>query len=48
MLLAELESHPDAWPFLTPVNSKTVPGYRKVIRKPMDLSTIREKLANNQ
>ncbi|KAL2081458.1 hypothetical protein ACEWY4_023311 [Coilia grayii] len=48
MLLAELESHPDAWPFLNPVNSKAVPGYRKVIKKPMDLSTIREKLANNQ
>uniref|UniRef100_A0A4W6C717 Bromodomain adjacent to zinc finger domain 2B n=1 Tax=Lates calcarifer TaxID=8187 RepID=A0A4W6C717_LATCA len=48
VLLAELESHQDAWPFLTPVNHKAVPGYRKVIKKPMDFSTIREKLATNQ
>ncbi|XP_070694020.1 bromodomain adjacent to zinc finger domain protein 2B-like [Pempheris klunzingeri] len=47
-LLAELEAHQDAWPFLTPVNLKAVPGYRKVIKKPMDFSTIREKLTNNQ
>ncbi|XP_041662878.1 bromodomain adjacent to zinc finger domain protein 2B isoform X2 [Cheilinus undulatus] len=48
VLLAELEAHRDAWPFLTPVNHKSVPGYRKVIKKPMDFSTIREKLTNNQ
>ncbi|KAK5861207.1 hypothetical protein PBY51_022621 [Eleginops maclovinus] len=48
VLLTELEAHQDAWPFLTPVNQKAVPGYRKVIKKPMDLSTIREKLTNNQ
>ncbi|XP_076119637.1 bromodomain adjacent to zinc finger domain protein 2B-like isoform X3 [Alosa pseudoharengus] len=48
ILLADLESHPDAWPFLNPVNAKAVPGYRKVIKKPMDLATIKEKIANNQ
>uniref|UniRef100_A0AAY4C9A9 Bromodomain adjacent to zinc finger domain 2B n=1 Tax=Denticeps clupeoides TaxID=299321 RepID=A0AAY4C9A9_9TELE len=48
LLLADLEGHPDAWPFLTPVNSKSVPGYKKVIKRPMDFSTIREKLVNNQ
>lgn len=48
VLLAELEAHQDAWPFLAPVNHKAVPGYRKVIKKPMDFSTIREKLTNNQ
>lgn len=48
VLLAELEAHQDAWPFLTPVNQKDVPGYRKVIKKPMDFSTIREKLTNHQ
>ncbi|XP_067083926.1 bromodomain adjacent to zinc finger domain protein 2B isoform X2 [Osmerus mordax] len=47
VLLAELEGHQDAWPFLIPVNPKSVPGYKKVIRKPMDFSTIREKLVNN-
>ncbi|XP_053540619.1 bromodomain adjacent to zinc finger domain protein 2B isoform X10 [Ictalurus punctatus] len=48
ILLAELERHQDAWPFLTPVNLKSVPGYRKVIKKPMDFSTIREKLVSSQ
>ncbi|XP_036423616.1 bromodomain adjacent to zinc finger domain protein 2B isoform X5 [Colossoma macropomum] len=47
LLLAELQSHQDAWPFMTPVNPKSVPGYRKVIKKPMDFSTIREKLSNS-
>uniref|UniRef100_A0A672KC29 Bromodomain adjacent to zinc finger domain, 2Ba n=1 Tax=Sinocyclocheilus grahami TaxID=75366 RepID=A0A672KC29_SINGR len=48
ILLAELERHQDAWPFLTPVKLKSVPGYRKVIKKPMDFSTIREKLVSSQ
>ncbi|KAM4731279.1 LOW QUALITY PROTEIN: bromodomain adjacent to zinc finger domain protein 2B-like [Anableps anableps] len=47
VLLTELEAHQDAWPFLTPVKHKSVPGYRKVIKKPMDFSTIKEKLINN-
>uniref|UniRef100_A0A671L0P6 Bromodomain adjacent to zinc finger domain protein 2B-like n=1 Tax=Sinocyclocheilus anshuiensis TaxID=1608454 RepID=A0A671L0P6_9TELE len=47
ILLAELERHQDAWPFLSPVNLKSVPGYRKVIKKPMDFSTIREKLISS-
>lgn len=47
-LLAELEAHQDAWPFLTPVDHRAVPGYRKIIKRPMDLSTIRDKLSNNQ
>nr|XP_056717574.1 bromodomain adjacent to zinc finger domain protein 2B isoform X8 [Euleptes europaea] len=48
IILSELETHEDAWPFLLPVNLKLVPGYRKVIKKPMDFSTIREKLSNGQ
>ncbi|XP_060113161.1 bromodomain adjacent to zinc finger domain protein 2B isoform X18 [Heteronotia binoei] len=48
VILSELETHEDAWPFLLPVNLKLVPGYRKVIKKPMDFSTIREKLSNGQ
>lgn len=46
IMLSELETHEDAWPFLLPVNSKLVPGYRKVIKKPMDFSTIREKFSS--
>ncbi|XP_077176056.1 bromodomain adjacent to zinc finger domain protein 2B isoform X7 [Paroedura picta] len=48
VILSELETHEDAWPFLLPVNLKLVPGYRKVIKKPMDFSTIREKLSSGQ
>uniref|UniRef100_A0A8C7Q6R5 Bromodomain adjacent to zinc finger domain 2B n=1 Tax=Oncorhynchus mykiss TaxID=8022 RepID=A0A8C7Q6R5_ONCMY len=48
VLLAELERHQDAWPFLNPVNTKGIPGYRKVIKKPMDFATIREKLVSSQ
>ncbi|PIO24774.1 hypothetical protein AB205_0220410, partial [Aquarana catesbeiana] len=47
-ILSEMESHEDAWPFLLPVNLKLVPGYKKVIRKPMDFATIREKLSSGQ
>ncbi|XP_060732644.1 bromodomain adjacent to zinc finger domain protein 2B isoform X6 [Tachysurus vachellii] len=48
LLLVELQTHQDAWPFMMPVNPKSVPGYRKVIKKPMDFSTIQDKLSNNQ
>ncbi|XP_075685439.1 bromodomain adjacent to zinc finger domain protein 2B isoform X2 [Rhinoderma darwinii] len=48
VILSEMESHEDAWPFLLPVNLKLVPGYKKVIKKPMDFATIREKLSNGQ
>ncbi|XP_069589112.1 bromodomain adjacent to zinc finger domain protein 2B isoform X8 [Ranitomeya imitator] len=48
IILSEMESHADAWPFLLPVNLKLVPGYKKVIKKPMDFATIREKLSNGQ
>ncbi|XP_063646284.1 bromodomain adjacent to zinc finger domain protein 2B isoform X20 [Pan troglodytes] len=48
MILTEMETHEDAWPFLLPVNLKLVPGYKKVIKKPMDFSTIREKLSGGQ
>ncbi|XP_069878557.1 bromodomain adjacent to zinc finger domain protein 2B isoform X5 [Dipodomys merriami] len=48
MILTEMETHEDAWPFLLPVNLKLVPGYKKVIKKPMDFSTIRDKLSNGQ
>ncbi|RWS29696.1 bromodomain adjacent to zinc finger domain protein 2B-like isoform X6 [Leptotrombidium deliense] len=45
-LLSEMEKHDDAWPFLFPVNTKQFPTYKKIIKKPMDLTTIRNKLEN--
>ncbi|XP_058869174.1 bromodomain adjacent to zinc finger domain protein 2A-like isoform X2 [Acipenser ruthenus] len=44
IILMEMESHDDAWPFLEPVNPRLVPGYRKIIKNPMDFLSMREKL----
>ncbi|XP_026099295.1 bromodomain adjacent to zinc finger domain protein 2A-like [Carassius auratus] len=44
IILMEMESHSDAWPFLEPVNPRLVPGYRRIIKNPMDFLTMREKL----
>uniref|UniRef100_A0A6Q2XFK4 Bromodomain adjacent to zinc finger domain, 2A n=1 Tax=Esox lucius TaxID=8010 RepID=A0A6Q2XFK4_ESOLU len=44
IILMEMESHPDAWPFLEPVNPRMVPGYRRIIKNPMDFLTMRERL----
>lgn len=35
--------HEDSWPFLLPVNTKQFPTYKKVIKNPMDLSTIKKR-----
>ena len=44
IILMEMEAHTDAWPFLEPVNPRLVPGYRKIIKNPMDFLTMRERL----
>uniref|UniRef100_A0A8C7YJE7 Bromodomain adjacent to zinc finger domain, 2A n=1 Tax=Oryzias sinensis TaxID=183150 RepID=A0A8C7YJE7_9TELE len=44
IILMEMEAHPDAWPFLEPVNPRLVPGYRRIIKNPMDFLTMRERL----
>ncbi|XP_054464722.1 bromodomain adjacent to zinc finger domain protein 2A [Anoplopoma fimbria] len=44
IILMEMESHADAWPFLEPVNPRLVPGYRRIIKSPMDFLTMRERL----
>lgn len=36
--------HEDAWPFLLPVNTKQFPTYKKIIKAPMDLSTIQKRV----
>eukprot|EP00096_Caligus_rogercresseyi_P005761 TRINITY_DN2176_c0_g1_i4.p1 TRINITY_DN2176_c0_g1~~TRINITY_DN2176_c0_g1_i4.p1 ORF type:complete len:191 (+),score=68.61 TRINITY_DN2176_c0_g1_i4:292-864(+) len=43
-LLSELENSEEAWPFLYPVNTKQFPTYRKVIKNPMDIATIKRRL----
>ena len=44
VLLDALEENEDCWPFLEPVEKKAFPEYFKVIKKPMDLQTVRNKL----
>lgn len=44
VILMEMESHDAAWPFLEPVNPRLVSGYRRIIKNPMDFSTMRERL----
>ena len=48
LVLTELEVQDDAWPFLLPVNTKQFPTYKKIIKNPMDLSTIHRKLRESR
>jgi transcription initiation factor TFIID subunit 2 len=43
-LVERLFGHPNVGPFLYPVDDSVAPGYSKIIKFPMDLSTIRTKL----
>lgn len=43
-LLNDMQNHQAAWPFLQPVNKDEVADYYDVIKEPMDLSTMEEKL----
>ncbi|CAG0882237.1 unnamed protein product [Darwinula stevensoni] len=43
-ILNQVKSHASAWPFLKPVDKNDVPDYYDVIKYPMDLKTIGERL----
>ncbi|XP_043468932.1 bromodomain adjacent to zinc finger domain protein 2B-like isoform X13 [Leptopilina heterotoma] len=47
VLLEQLEQQDEAWPFLLPVNTKQFPTYKKIIKTPMDLSTIKKRLQDS-
>ena len=46
-LLNDMQNHSAAWPFAQPVNRDEVPDYYEVIKEPMDLSTMEERLRND-
>jgi histone acetyltransferase len=46
-LLNDMQNHTSAWPFLHPVNRDEVPDYYEVIKEPMDLSTMEERLSSD-
>lgn len=43
-VLEQLKSHEDAWPFMEPVEEDYAPNYYSVIRRPMDLQRMEERL----
>lgn len=47
-LLSALQTSSSAWPFLQPVNGEEVHDYYEVIKEPMDLSTMEQKLEKDQ
>ncbi|KAG4066992.1 hypothetical protein HA402_007740 [Bradysia odoriphaga] len=47
-MLEAMELHEDSWPFLLPVNTKQFPTYKKIIKSPMDLSTIKKRIQDLQ
>lgn len=46
-LLNDMQNHTAAWPFAQPVNKDEVPDYYEVIKEPMDLSTMEDRLQND-
>ncbi|XP_040819461.1 histone acetyltransferase KAT2B isoform X2 [Ochotona curzoniae] len=45
-ILQQVKNHQSAWPFMEPVKRTEAPGYYDVIRFPMDLKTMSERLKN--
>ncbi|XP_059196627.1 nucleosome-remodeling factor subunit BPTF-like [Centropristis striata] len=43
-ILRSLQAHKMAWPFLEPVDTNDAPDYYRVIKEPMDLSTMEERI----
>ncbi|XP_059217057.1 nucleosome-remodeling factor subunit NURF301 isoform X2 [Stomoxys calcitrans] len=46
-LIKHIQAHKSAWPFMEPVDPNEAPDYYKVIKEPMDLKQIEEKLSKN-
>uniref|UniRef100_A0A672IHS4 Bromodomain PHD finger transcription factor n=1 Tax=Salarias fasciatus TaxID=181472 RepID=A0A672IHS4_SALFA len=47
-ILRSLQTHKMAWPFLEPVDTNDAPDYYRVIKEPMDLSTMEERLQKRE
>lgn len=43
-ILDYVKNHEDAWPFVDPVEEEYAPNYYSIIRKPMDLQRMEERL----
>lgn len=47
-ILFDIKRHRDAWPFLEPVSAEDVPDYYDVVKDPMDLRCMQERLDSEQ
>ena len=47
-IIAALNKNPQAKPFMYPVDSATFPEYYEMIKKPMDITTLREKVNSGE
>ncbi|WVW84008.1 hypothetical protein I302_106034 [Kwoniella bestiolae CBS 10118] len=47
LVLNDMQNEPSSWPFTKPVDKNVVVDYYEVIKEPMDLSTMENKLENN-
>ena len=43
-ILVQIRQHEDAWPYKEPVDINVVPDYYKIIKNPIDLATIAQRL----
>lgn len=43
-IMNKLKDHEDAWPFLEPVDEEIAPSYYRVVKSPMDLQQMEDKL----
>nr|XP_033816458.1 histone acetyltransferase KAT2A isoform X2 [Geotrypetes seraphini] len=46
-ILAQIKTHPSAWPFMEPVKKSEAHDYYEIIRFPIDLKTMTERLKNH-
>jgi len=47
-LVRQLQQHKSAWPFREPVSARDVPDYHRIIKEPMDLRTVDQKIQDRR